>query len=306
MKACYTFDDLSDRSILDDGALLPARLAVLGYPARHSKSPQMQQAALDARGEKMRYIRLEVTPEQFEPAIHRLRELDFVGCNVTVPHKQAACRIADKKDELSEATGAVNTLQFAEGKIYGFNTDGPGFVAAIRDAFSLDVRDLRIVLLGAAGGAGTAIAHACARNGCECLVLANRTLEKAEMLKKKLAPLFIDENRLSGATDRLYALPLSENSQLAAAVREADLIVNATSLGLDPFDPSPVPASWIQPSHLIFDTLTHDTRLQADGIERGARVSNGFPMLIQQGALSFSRWFGGAADLNAMRRALNL
>lgn len=306
MKDCYTFDDLADRELLDQGSDLPARLAIIGYPAKQSKSPQMQQAALDARGEKMRYIRLELTPDQFSDGVDRLRELGFLGANITYPHKQAAFAKSDKRDKLATATGAVNTLSFAEDGIYGFNTDGPGFVAAIRDTYFLDVRDLKILLLGAAGGAGTSIAYTCAHQNCERLILVNRTLSKAQELERKLSPLFIDENRLSGANDRLTALELSESKALAEAVRDADIIVNATSLGLAPLDPSPIPSNWILPTHIVFDTVTRKTRLQADAAERGARVTNGLPMLVHQGALSFSHWFEADPDISAMKRALAL
>lgn len=305
MKDFYTFDDLSDRALLDEGSDLPARLAIIGYPARQSKSPQMQQAALDSLGKKIRYIRLELSPEEFSRGVDRLADLGFVGANVTYPHKQAAFKKVNQADTLSQQTGAVNTLLFNEGQIYGFNTDGPGFAAAIRDTYFLDIRDLRIVLLGAAGGAGTSIAFTCASNHCERLILANRTLEKALTLEKQLAPCFIDENRLSGAADRLTSITLSDNKALEEAIREADIIVNATSLGLSPLDPSPIPASWILPSHIVFDTVTQSTQLQSDAISQGARVTNGVPMLIHQGALSFKHWFHTEPDLQAMKNALN-
>lgn len=306
MKPFYTLDDLSSREILDAGAVFPARLAVIGYPIKQSKSPQMQQAVLDRLKKNMRYIRVEATPDEFALAVERLRELDFIGANVTVPHKQAAWALSGRKEEFALMTGAVNTLRFVENDIFGFNTDGPGFVAAIREVFSMDVQDLKILILGAAGGAGTAIACACARNGCENLILANRTVEKAEKLKEKLEPFFVDENRLSGAMDRLSVVAMDDKKALADAVREVDLIVNATSLGLDPFDPSPIPSSWISPTHLVYDVLTHKTRFQTEAQERGARVSDGLSMLLHQGALAFSHWFGVTPDISIMKRGLGL
>lgn len=306
MKLFYTLDDLSGRDVLDAGEELPARLAVIGCPIKHSKSPQMHQAVLNRLGKKMRYIRLEVPAGEFVTAVKRLRELEFIGANVTVPHKQAAWELANRKEDFALMTGAVNTLQFAEDDIFGYNTDGPGFVAAIRDVFSLDVKDLKIIVLGAAGGAGTAISYACARNGCESLVLANRTVEKAEELRDRLAPWFVDENRLSGAMDRLTIVDMKDARKLAAAVAEVDLIVNATSLGLDPFDPSPIQASWILPTHLVYDVLTHATRLQTEALDHGARVSDGLSMLLHQGALSFYRWFGVMPDISIMKRGLGL
>lgn len=306
MKIFYTLNDLEQDGLpMEDG--IPARLAVIGHPIAHSKSPQMHQAALDSAGIKCKYIRVEARPEEFQRTIDVLRSMDFIGVNVTVPFKAKAASLAEDCDRLVIATGAANTLTFPKegNEISAFNTDGPGFIRAIRECFSVDIRDLKIVLLGANGGAGTALAHTCAMNRCERLTIVARSLEKIVPLQQDLAPFFNDERRLEGAADRLRSLTL-DSPALEEAINDADLIVNATSLGLKQTDVSPIPFSYIQPHHLVYDLITHTDALQQEAREQGARTADGLSMLLHQGALSFERWFSKQADINAMRKALHL
>lgn len=307
MKEYYTLDDLQDRSVIDAGESRPARLAVIGYPIKHSKSPQMQQAALDSADRNIRYIRVEAQPHEFNDVVRALQNLGFLGANVTVPHKPAAAKLCAHLDTLSKATGSVNTLVFSndDSGISGFNTDGPGFVSAIREAFGVDIRDLKIVLLGACGGAGTALAHTCAINRCEKLTLVDLPGPRLDLLKRELTPDFIDERRLEGTSDRIRAFEFG-SPQVENAVNDADLIVNATSLGLKPTDQSPLPARLIQPYHLVYDLQTHSTALQSIAVDQGARASNGLSMLLHQGALSYTCWFGEKPDIKAMKKALDI
>ena len=157
--------------------------------------------------------------------------------------------------------------------------------------------------LGFCGGAGLALAYTCAMQHCERLTLAGRSEEKLQSLKDRLNSFFIDEHRLEGASDRLAA-HLNNTPRFNAAVAEADLIVNATSLGLKPTDPSPVPPTLLSAHHLVYDLQTHDDTFQMEARFQGARVSNGLSMLVHQGALSFERWFGIKPDISAMRQAL--
>lgn len=307
MKPYYTLNDLlNEQHPFNAAEPIPAKLAVIGFPIAHSKSPVMQQAALDAAGIQARYIRIQAMPEEFEQVVYLIQKKGFIGANVTVPHKQAAFNLCQDKDELSCATGSVNTLVFQQdGSITGFNTDGPGFVRAIREEFFVDLRDLKIALLGACGGAGQALAYTCAMQRCERLMLAGRSEEKLKGLKNKLGSFFIDENRLEGSSDRLAAC-LNNTPRFNTAIEEADLIVNATALGLKPTDPSPVNSSLFSAHHLVYDLQTHDDDFQMEARFQGARVSNGIAMLIHQGALSFERWFGIKPDITAMRQAIGI
>ncbi len=305
MKPYYTLTDLlSDADIINQGHELPAKLAVIGDPIAHSKSPLMQQAALNAAKINARYIRIQASPDEFDHVIKTLQTKGFIGANVTIPHKQRAYKLCTNADSLAKATEAVNTLVFEnDGSVSGFNTDGPGFAYAIRDEFSMDLRDLKIVLLGACGGTGLALAYTCAMNGCERLTLAGRSAEKLNSLKSSLSHYFQDENRLSGSSDRLAAYE-NNTPRFNEAVADAELIINATSLGLKSTDGSPLPIHLLEPYHLIYDLQTHSTTLQQEAYQKGARAVNGISMLVYQGALAFERWFGIKPDVRAMQQAL--
>ena len=282
----------------------PAKLAVFGDPVAHSLSPQLHNPALEAAGIDGQYIRLHISESEFTEALKLIRELGFVGTNCTIPHKFNAIDAMDEVDDLARQLGAVNTVVFEDDKMIGFNSDGPGFIRAIREEFNVDLRDLRVLILGAGGGAGRAVATQCAVESCERLVLVNRTTEKAEALKSDLDPYFLDE-RLQGAHDRLEVLPWEE-SALAPQIGDIDLIVNATSRGMKRSDAALLPAHLIEPHHLVYDMLYSPpkTRLLSDAAGMGARTANGLSMLLHQGAISFECWFNREAPLEAMRAGL--
>ena len=170
----------------------------------------------------------------------------------------------------------------------------------------MDLRDLRVLLLGAGGGAGRAIAVQCAAEGCERLVLVNRTLEKAQHLAAELKPFFID-TRVSAPVARLEAIPWEERA-LRSQIANADLVVNASSVGLRRSDPSPLPASWLAPHLMVYDTIyaAGRTAMLSAAADAGARGANGLSMLLHQGALSFEEWFDCDAPVEVMRAALKL
>ena len=305
MKEVYTIDDLASRASLDEDTNHSARVAVIGCPVAHSLSPQLHQDALNEAESGTRYIRLEVSPGRVGEALNRLASLRFVGANVTVPHKFEALAAADEVDEASKMLGAANTILFDGDRKLAFNTDGPGFVRAIHEEFLVDVRDLRIMVVGAGGGAGRAIAAQCVREGCEKLILVNRTVEKAEALVGELSPR-LESERLEGPGDRLKAFAL-DSPEVIAESDQIDLIVNTTSLGLKQSDPSPLPSSCLQPHHLVYDTIYNpvQTRLLHEAERIGARTANGCSLLLHQGALSFELWFPGNHPLETMRKSLH-
>jgi shikimate dehydrogenase len=242
-------------------------------------------------------------------ALRLLPERDFIGTNVTIPHKAAALALVDEVDPQARRAGGVNTVVVEGRKLLGFSTDGPGLVRAIRADFGIDLRDLRVLILGAGGGAGRAIAVQCAIEGSARLVLVNRTFERAQALAAELAPEF-RETRVTGPMMRLEAIPWHD-AALARQLPYIDLVINATPLGMTSSSPefrrtSPIPGSLLRPTHLVYDTVYTSGRtpllLAAD--EAGARGSNGLSMLLHQGALSFEIWFGRPAPLEVMRNAL--
>jgi len=302
----YTLADLQNWAEIARDVTRPIRLGVFGDPVAHSLSPQMQNAALCAFEINMQYARFHIRPNELRAALGFVRELDFVGINLTVPHKIAGLTQIDMADESASRCGAVNTVRLHDEKLFGSNTDAEGFSRAIRSEFSIDLRDLRVMILGAGGGTGHAIAWQCALENCERLVLVNRTLAKTSALLDRLRP-FFTEPRVLGPVARLEAVPWDE-AALRAQLADIDLIVNATPLGMNPSDPAPIPARLLAPHHIVFDCDygPSKTALLRAAEEAGARGANGLSMLLHQGALSFSIWFNREAPIEAMRSAIAL
>jgi shikimate dehydrogenase len=302
----YTLADLEKWREATNDVDPPIRLGVFGDPVAHSLSPQMQNAALRACKIDMQYARFHIRANELRSALRFLRELDFVGVNLTVPHKIAAFAQIDEADKFASRVMAVNTIRLRDKKLIGSNTDGEGFLRAVRSEFSVDVRDLRVMVLGAGGGTGHAIAWQCALENCERLVLVNRTLEKTDALAERLRPSFAGP-RVLGPVARLEAVPWDE-TLLRTQLADIDLIVNATPLGMNPSDLSPVPARLLAPHHMVFDAVygSSKTSLLRAADEAGARGANGLLMLLHQGALAFSIWFDRETPIEAMRAALGL
>jgi shikimate dehydrogenase len=280
----------------------PARLAVIGDPVGHSRSPQMHNAALLALGMPMQYIRVQVPPGGVGRAFGLFREAGFLGVNVTIPHKLEALEAVDHVDPAARVLGVVNTVAIRENGLFGYNTDGPGFVRVVREAFQADLRDLRILILGAAGGAGRAVAIQCALQGCWKLVLVNRTLEKARQLLKDLQNIPSPPNPVRD----MVALPWQE-TLLQSELENVDLIVNATSLGMNHGDGTVVPPGSLRPHHMVLDMVYRSsgaTPLIAKARQAGAKTADGLSLLLHQGALSFEHWFEREAPLDVMRRGL--
>jgi shikimate dehydrogenase len=300
----YTLADLENWSKATRDVDPPIRLGVFGDPVAHSLSPQMQSAALRACKIDMQYARFHIRANELRSALRFLRALDFIGVNLTVPHKIAAFGQMDRAEGSGSRAGAVNTIRVHDRKLLGSNTDGKGFLRAIRTDFSVDVRDLRVLILGAGGGTGHAVAWQCALENCERLVLVNRAYEKAQALAERLRPFFAGP-RVLGPAARLEATAWDE-AALRAQLSDVDLIVNATPLGMNPSDPSPIPARLLAPHHMVFDCVygPSKTSLLRAADEAGARGANGLSMLLHQGALSFSIWFDREAPIDVMRAVL--
>lgn len=301
----HTIADLESWSTAGQSPLDPKPvLAVIGKPVAHSLSPQLHRPALEQFGIAGQYIRVEVEPGEVARAFDLMAGLGFTGCNVTVPHKVEALAAVDEADSLASHIGAVNTVLFQDGLKLGFNSDGPGLVRAIREQFSVDLKDLRVLILGAGGGAGRAAAVQCALENCERVVLANRTADKATALAAELRTM-LHGTPVLGPRSRIQALPL-DPLKIEAQLDALDLIVNATSVGLKPTDPPLLPAAILQPHLLVYDMIYQPakTRLLRDATAAGCRTANGLSMLLHQGVVSFSHWFGDEPDPNLMRAAL--
>ena len=275
----------------------PLRLAVLGDPVAHSASPPMHNAALAECGIDARYTRLHIRANELAEAFRLLPAQDFIGVNCTIPHKFAALALVDRADDHARRIGVVNTVVVEDGKLAGYNTDGPGLVRAVRAELGAELREMRVMVLGAGGGAGRAIAMQCAIEKCPRIALINRTLEKLPPLREELAALIPGDH---------VAIDNFESGALEAQLAETDLVINCTSVGMKPDEPSPISADLLAPRHLLFDTIYTAARtpLLRAGDAIGARGANGLAMLLHQGALSFEIWFQREAPLETMRAAL--
>ena len=305
----YTIADLRNWDAVMAGVTPRVRLSVFGDPVAHSRSPQMHNPALQACGIAAAYGRVHVRPGELAGALRLLPRHGFIGANVTIPHKAAALALVDEAEPQARRAGGVNTVLVEGDRLIGYSTDGPGFVKAVRAEFGVDLRDLRVLVLGAGGGAGRAIAVQCAIEGCERLVLVNRTFERADALARELAGSF-RKRGVTGPLARLEAVAWDDAAALARQIQDVDLIVNATPLGMSAGESprvSPLPVSLLRPHHLVYDTVYTSARtplLRAAG-EAGAKGADGLSMLLYQGALSFEIWFGKAAPIEIMRQGLS-
>lgn len=298
MKPVYTFADMQAWETVTADEPMPLRLAVIGDPVAHSASPQMHNAALASCDLAVRYCRLYLRPNELAAALRLLPEKGFLGVNCTIPHKAAVLAAVDEADEGARRAGGVNTVVVGnDGRLSGFSTDGPGLARAVREQFGSELSDLRVLVLGAGGGAGRAVAMQCATAGALRLTLLNRSVEKLEPLRDAVAAIYLADSLVVGPWDEVT---------LTAALEHSDLVVNCSALGMNPGDVSPIAASLLSSRHLLYDTIytSGRTPLMLAGDEVGARSANGLSMLLHQGALSFEKWFQRPAPLEVMRAAL--
>jgi shikimate dehydrogenase len=295
MKPVYTLSDLAQAAAEPK----PARLAVLGHPVAHSASPQLHQPALDAFHINATYVRLEVAPGELSKAFDLMRELGFIGCNVTVPHKFEAMACCTDVSPQAQQLGAVNTVIFSETGTFGHNTDGPGFIAAIEEAFVIKASQVHTLILGAGGGAGQAIATQCCLQKPAKLTLVNRSLDKIDALADRL--------RTLSPTTEIQTLTLTD-PELKRFCHQADLLVQTSSLGLKTDDPKVIPDDYFLPHHCAYDTIYKpaETRFLASARKAGCKTDNGLSLLIHQGALAFQYWFPGKDALPYMRAAMEI
>jgi len=271
-------------------------VGIIGFPIGHSLSPRMQNAAFQSMGLDYSYIPLEVESRRLFSAVTALRLLKFRGFNVTIPHKRRIMAALDDVASEARLIGAVNTVEIHHGRLIGYNTDGRGFLRALYDAGGTSVRGKRLMILGA-GGAARAVAFQSALGGAASVLIANRSAARAAELVRDLA--------LTPARCSTTALRWSKAS-LKSGAREADIIVNATSVGMKPGDRSPLPSDVVTPQHLVCDLIYRpaDTALLKQARRAGATAMNGIGMLVHQGALAFEIWTGQRAPVSVMREAL--
>jgi shikimate dehydrogenase len=272
------------------------RVVLIGHPVAHSFSAQMQQAAFDALGLDVRYELLDTPAAALQETIETLRGDDFLGANVTIPHKERAATFVDRKSDDAAATGAVNCITREGKRLIGHNTDVDAFRVSLDALVGRQKMPRAAVVLGAGGGARAAV-HALITMGFQRVVVFNRHLHRAEGLVKHFGR--------SAAHMELRAMPWHE-SVLESELSRTRVLINATSVGLAS-DESPIPAELLPPDLLVMDMIYNppETRLLRDAQAAGAtNVMNGELMLLQQGMDAFQLWTGQPAPIEVMRQQL--
>lgn len=254
-----------------------SRAFVMGHPVAHSRSPMLHGYWLKKLGIEGSYDLADVPPADVGAFIGRFRDQGFVGCNVTVPNKTAVIPFLDRIDEDATAMGAVNTIWWEGDDLVGGNTDALGFVANIDEmAPGWDQRGKYAVVMGA-GGATRAVIHGLLGRGFK-VALCNRTLEKAQALATEFGP-DVSAHALGVRDDLLV---------------NCDLLVNATSLGMVGQPQHDIDLDHLKPGAVVYDIVyvPLETALLKQAADNGHRTVTGLGMLLHQGAVGFSRWFG--------------
>lgn len=263
------------------------RVGLIGFPVDHSLSPVFQQAAFDALALDVRYELWPTPPDDVHSRVEGMRSRDILGANVTVPHKQRVFELVDEVSELARRAGAVNTIVKRDSKLRGENTDVAGFLAPLR-RLNLPLATMRAAVLGA-GGAARAVVVALLNAHCRHIVIANRTVSRAQALADAL-----DES-----------LEVCQVEDLPRCLGEAGMLVNATSIGWRseqlPLDEAALKS--LSPGSLVYDLTYRETALLRAAALLGHPVLDGLEMLVAQGAESFRFWTGQEPPIAVMLEA---
>jgi shikimate dehydrogenase len=266
---------------------------VIGDPIEHTLSPTIHNAAFNHLKLDFVFLAFRVKAADLETAVRGMRGLGIHGLNVTMPHKSAVIGYLDEVDPAVKFLGSANTILNEDGKLSGFNTDGVGALNALREN-GAELSEKKVLLLGA-GGAAKAIAFSFAQEAGSLCIL-NRVPEKAAVLADAL-------NRVFGK--KIVGGALSSNA-VQKNLQDADILVNATSVGMHPnVNQSLVAPQWLKPNLAVMDIVYNpvETKLAKDAKAADAKVISGVEMLIYQGAASFEIWTGKSAPIEVMRRA---
>lgn len=271
---------------------------LIGWPVEHSLSPAIHNAAYEDLGLNWVYVPLPVREgHDLVRVVAALRALPFVGFNVTMPYKRVMAGLCDQVAAAAQLAGSVNTVHHVDGKLIGYNTDGRGLTESLRLEAGFEPQGKRAVIIGTGGAAGAALVGLVLERVTH-VTLAGRDVEQAEFMIENIG------DRARGTS--------AEAVELGAAAREAveaaDLVINATPLGMKADDTLPVPAEWLQPGQVVADMVYRPVvtpLMQAAGA-RGAKPVGGLGMLVAQAAIAIEIWNSGtqaAAPREVMRRA---
>jgi shikimate dehydrogenase len=273
------------------------KLAVLGHPIGHTLSPIMHNASIKALGldGQYEYSKLDVPPGELMERLAQLPSEGYDGVNLTIPLKEVAFQGLEKLADSARILGAVNTVEFTANGMTGHNTDGYGFLKALEEAFGKATEGDHAFVLGC-GGAGRAVALMAALNGAKALTLADVDAVRVANLRAEI-------KRIAPQVEIFQTL---EKSQQISACREADLVIQASPVGMKKDDPSLLPPEAFRAGQRAFDLIYMypETAFLSTAKSAGAQIANGLGMLLHQGARAFKIWTGLDPDVEAMRDAL--
>lgn len=265
---------------------------ILGYPVRHSKSPMMHNKAFEILGINACYVAFEIRPGDLGDAIKSMKALGIKGANITIPFKEDVIPLLDSISDEARDIGAVNTIKNDDGILRGFNTDGVGFVASLKENL-INPKGLKVLVLGA-GGASRAIVYSLIKEGAH-VYISNRTMQKAILLC----------NQMRQFSTSIQTLDINDITA-KDTISDVSLIVNTTSLGLKPDDPLPIPATYLGKQHIVCDIIYKKTPLLKEASRLGIKTIDGSGMLLHQGVIAFEIWTGLQPPVEEMRKQLEV
>ncbi len=270
-------------------------VGIFGYPIEHTLSPLMHNAAFKKLNLDYVYLPFSVEPAELKKAVESLRSLNIIGVNITIPYKEKVMKYLDEIDKDACLIGAVNTIHNINGLLKGYNTDGEGFISSLVNEARLNLDGKKVLLIGA-GGVGKAIAIKLAEKGVERIVITDKIIEKARKLVKHVVHTISD--------CCVYSLDFNE-TKVAREISEADILINATPVGMHKNDPYVVNPKLVRKNLFVYDVIyNRNTELLNSAKKIGAKNLGGLGMLLYQGAISFEIWTGKKAPIDTMRKAI--
>ena len=273
--------------------------AVIVFPVTHSLSPVMMHAAfrayalIDPNYSHAAFYKFDIAPDELGQAIRWFKKKKFLGLSITAPHKEKIKEHIEWVDEIAKVMGAINNIKLVNNEYHGYNTDGVGFENAIKYDFKIQLKGKDVVLLGA-GGASKAVAMQCLLADVKSLWIGNRSQKPLEDMQRHLGA-------MSEHKTHLFLL-----SEIPADLPKDAILINGTSLGMRPNDPSPIKLEHFNEKTKVVDIIyrSGETRLLSDAKQRGMKYSDGLRMLVEQGAVSFRIWTQHEAPIDTMWDAI--
>lgn len=266
-------------------------LGIFGFPVEHTLSPLMHNAAFKTLGLDMCYLPFKVSPDDLPDAVNAIKALNILGVNVTVPHKEKIIPLLDEVDKEALFIGAVNTIVNKDGRLKGYNTDGRGFIKSLSEA-GIHVRGKKILIIGA-GGASRAISYYLSEKAGKLFLF--------DIDKKKVKRLI---NDLTKIRKNVFFFSYQQ-SAISHQLKEIDIIINATPLGLKKEDPLPFDVNQLGARQVVCDLIYKKTRLLDKASKKGCRTLSGLGMLLWQGVFAFELWTGRKPPVKVMRKAID-